>query len=71
MKLVGQRQRFTRQSCADNVMVAAQHALDRAKHARFVVHDQDARRSHVRWTCGCSAASGTSTWTCVPLPGSL
>ena len=71
MKLAGHRQRITRQTRSDDVMVLAQHAVDGAKHAWFVVHDQDARRSHDPCACGCDTACGMSTWTCVPLPGSL
>ena len=56
---------------ADDLMVVAQHALDRAEHARLVVHDEDARRSHDHCGCGCDTACGTRTRTSVPLPGSL
>ena len=71
MKLAGHRQRITRQTRSDDVMVLAQYAVDSTKHAWFVVHDQNARRSHDPCACGCDAACGMSTWTCVPLPGSL
>ena len=57
---------------ADDLMLFAQHALDRAQHSRLVVHDQDARRSHEQLRVRLrDAACGTRTWTCVPLPGSL
>ncbi len=68
---LGERQRLARQPRADDVMVLAQHALDRAEHARLVVHDEDARRPHDRCGCGSDTACGTSTRTSVPLPGTL
>jgi hypothetical protein len=33
-------------------MVVAQHALDRAQHAWFVVDDENARRGHDHSRCG-------------------
>ena len=71
MELAGHRQRIARETGSDHVMVFTQHAVDRAKHAWLVVHDQDARLSHDPCACGCDTACGTTTWTCVPLPGSL
>ena len=57
---------------ADHLMVVAQHALDGAQHARFVVHDEDARRSHDHCALRLrhrlrNARRGRR----VPLPGSL
>ena len=40
------------------MMPFAQDAVDRAQHARFVVDDEDAGRSHVRCTCDDGTACG-------------
>ena len=62
-ELAGHRQRIARETSSDDVMVFAQHAVDRAKHAGLVVHDQDARLSHDPCACGCDTACGMTTWT--------
>ena len=71
MELDGHGKSFPGRASSDDVMRPTQHALNGAKHAGFVVHDQNARRSHEHCACGCGAAWGTPTWTQVPLPGSL
>ena len=51
-------------------MVVAEHALDGAKHARFVVDDEDACRPHdVRRGCGASLRHADADVGAVP--GSL
>jgi hypothetical protein len=46
VKLVRNSERFARQARSDDAMLFAQHALDGAQHARLVVDDEDACRSH-------------------------
>jgi len=55
----------------DDLMIAAQHALDRAKHPRLVVDDENAGGPHAGCGCGCATAAGTRMRTSVPRPGSL
>ena len=49
----GHRHGIPGRAASDDVVRVAQHALDRAKHPRFVVHDQNPRPVHDGCTCWC------------------
>src|SRR5258706_15603194 len=62
---------IARRSGADDSMCAAQHPFDRAEHARFIIHNQNARRLHHAWDICGTEANGMATSTRVPLPSRL